>query len=46
MTINTRGDYRYELRNVYNIDDILDMYETCMVYLHNKAVILEEGGKR
>jgi len=34
-----------ELRYDYDIWEILDLYEACMVQIYNKAAMINEGGK-
>ena len=33
-----------ELRDDYTIDEALDLYEICLVALHNKAMSFKRGG--
>ena len=44
LIINKYATYK-ELRDDYNIDEVLDLYELCLVQLHNKNAIIEEAKK-
>lgn len=35
-----------ELRDDYDMDEVLDMYDACMTSLSNKARIIEEGRRK
>ena len=41
LVVNKYATYK-ELRDDYNIDEVLDLYESCMVNMHNRNVLLEE----
>lgn len=41
LVVNRYATYK-ELRDDYTIDELLDLYEACMVNMHNKCMLLEE----
>jgi len=45
LIVNKYATYK-ELRDDYDIDEVLDLYETCMVNMHNKHMLLEERRRK
>jgi len=36
----------HEIKDIYTIDDVLDLYEACMIQNYNRSRIIEESSKR